>query len=323
MAEPKYEARLLRTAWLDNDRLVVAWPGQEQDEEDGLSVATVTLGARGPTRVWHLRDVRKCAEKFVWPLALAGSRLLAVVDSNLVVRFDLRSGRAESRLCRGEDLALYPAGQADFVLYSSKEPGPGKAIVELGALDASTFALKPLFRFESDDFGSKEHFALSRDAKKLALLGKPAGAVKVRLLQTGQAERTLTVPCEVEVDALGNACFAGNGNALYVAFLGNTAADTNRGLGFLEVPFDGKPARPTFLVRKVGPNADDDALRYFEIALSHDAKTLAVATTYLCGDEKEGVAPSDCALFLADLTKTPHAITKARLPLPKPDKGFN
>jgi hypothetical protein len=107
---------------------------------------------------------------------------------------------------------------------------------------------------------------------------------------------------------------------MYASFRSQAEAATNVSFGLLEIPLNGGSARRTMLLSGVGKR-DDDSVLYFQIGLSNDGKTAAVASTYLAGDDEEFKA-DDCALFLIDLADPQRKVTKVRIPLPpkpKPD----
>jgi hypothetical protein len=318
--EPKYEARLTRTHWLDNKRLVILWPGDDENE-DLLNVMALPLGGSGGAlRCWSLKDVQKAHEKLMGPAALAGRQLLVVVASNLVARLDLEQGWLESKLCRGESLRLFPAGSDQHVFYAAS-PGQQATTIELGKLDARRFAQTPLFSVEEKHFDDETMPCFSPEAKQLALLRYESNSFRLTLHQPGQAGRRVAVQAPIDQLKVGNLCFSAKGDMLYGSFGGCLAGETNFSLGILEIPLDGQPARPTVVIAGL-KKCDQEMVRYFELALSHDGKTLAAATTYMCGEDSP-LRPTDCALFLVDVSKRPHRISKVSLPTMNPRKPLD
>jgi hypothetical protein len=320
--EPRYNSRILRTAWIGGKRVLAAWADEEGKGKNGLTLLTLPVEGGGATRLTVLPEVRNGGNDSIpTPLALAGSRLLVALGSNLVARVDLDSGRIQSHPCQAAELVVYPAGSSDFVLYAAKRTSQDTGF-ELGLLNADTFALAPLFQAQEADLDADITPALSRDGKQAALLRKQGADYHFKLLRAGEPARSIRVAADIKDLTIGNVCFAAKGDVVYAAFSGRVQTQTNLSLGFLEVPLDGRPAQPTVLVN-VLHKQDTDAVRYFEIVLSHDGKTLAVPTTYLytaADEDKTMIDASDCALFMVDLTKAPYRITKAALPLPKADK---
>jgi hypothetical protein len=89
--------------------------------------------------------------------------------------------------------------------------------------------------------------------------------------------------------------------------------------GLMEIPFSEAPPRELTLINGA-PVEDEPSAYYFQAAISHDAKTAAIASTYLaCA--KEEFKPADCALFLVDLSDPNWKVTKVPIPMPakRPD----
>jgi hypothetical protein len=315
LAQPECEACLLRPQWLDNKRLVVAWPVATDRDDKGLNVTTLPIGGKGAVRTWIIGEAGKAAEQLQSPMALAGTRLLMATASNLVLRLDLETGQVQSHLCRGDSLVLYPAGRADYVFYRADEASQSKQ-VDFGKLDARTFQQTRLFQLKSDDTERDALVAFGRDGLDLALLQKEGGTNAIRLLQSGQAQRILSLTNELEDSSFGSICLSPKGDVAFVSCTGRRKDDTESSLGFLEVPLDGRPSPPATLLQRL-TKSDKDAVIYLQLGLSHDGKALALSTTYLCGEgEKSIVNPADCALYIVDVSKQPHGITKVPLPVP-------
>jgi len=331
LAEPSYEAQLLRAQWLDNQRLIVAWPGGEGSSKGDSKTINLLLlleEGKGAVRCWQIPEVEELAGKMARPLAVAGSRLFMSVDSNLVARLDLETGQVVSHLCRGEAIELYPSGHKDFVFYTASLPGESNK-VEVGKLDAATFAQTTLQHVESvrthgrtlsDVLGTP--LAFSADGRQVAMVSDNDDPCLLRIARSGQAEQSILLSAGDERLQLGGLCFSPRGDLVFASFARETKTETNVTFGVLTVPLDGRPARRTLLF--TGPEkADRDSVVYLQPGLSHDGKTLALASTYLFGDPDQHMRnPSDCALYLVDVSKTPHRVRKVTLPLPRPDHPF-
>ena len=86
----------------------------------------------------------------------------------------------------------------------------------------------------------------------------------------------------------GNAILAANGKAIRATF--QQADGTNAmSYGLMEIPFSDAPPREVTLI-KDAPEEDEASAYYFQVAISHDGKTAAVASTYLACT-REGVQP--------------------------------
>ena len=309
----KPEPRLLRAQWLDNQRLIVAWAGTGDNEHEGLSLLSLPVMRRGPA-VWRSLDgIDEMDQKLLDPLALAGSKLLVPVGSNLVARLDLNTGQVESRPCRGRDIALRPAGSTDHVFYLAQDASK-EGTVEMGRLDVATFAQTPLAQADAAEFEKNARVAFSADGRQIAWASEKGGTQGVRLARSGQPARLLPASARVEVVQLGNLCFSGKQDLLYAAFAGRAKAGAPLSLGVLEIPLDGRPVQHTFVLEgtdKMGT----EAVNYFQISLSHDGQTLAASSTYLFGEkDAQAIKLPDYGLFLVDVAKWPHKVTRVPPP---------
>ena len=73
------------------------------------------------------------------------------------------------------------------------------------------------------------------------------------------------------------------------------------------------PARETLLVPACQLNDEHSDGFLFQVGLSHDGKTAAVASTYVASASKQ-FKPEDCALFLVDLSDPNRKVTKVPIP---------
>lgn len=309
--EPRYEARMLRPQWVDNQRLIVSWP-PGGNSDDGLNVVTLPIGGKGVMRQWTIEDVHQGSEKLSTPLALAGEHLLVPVRSNLICRLDLDTGRAQSKVVRGDELRLYPAGSSDFVFYVAANASQSNHS-DFGKLDASTFAQTKLFEVDGGELDMDAPIAFGRDGRQVAFLRKEQGAFSLRLLAVGQPPRTIPLATQKKETFLGSLALSPKGDVAYVSFAERMKTETNCSLGFMEIPLDGRPAQRTALFTRQG-KTDEDMVRYLQLGLSHDGRLLAVSSTYLSVDDDEpSRQANECGLFLADLTQKPPRITKVPL----------
>ena len=160
--------------------------------------------------------------------------------------------------------------------------------------------------------------AFGAEGRQVALVTEKAGKCLLRIARAGQAEQTIPVSVGDEKLALGGLCFSAKGDRVF-ASLGRQSG-TNVSFGLVEIPLDGRPAQRTDLFP--GPNkADLDSVLYLQPALSHDGKTMAMASTYLFG-EPGATGASGCALFLVDLSRTPHKVSQVPVALPQMNHPF-
>lgn len=99
-----------------------------------------------------------------------------------------------------------------------------------------------------------------------------------------------------------------------VPFAWQGAGETNVVLGIIEVPLQGGELRRLTLVPRMR-GGELERVLYFQPSVSHDGKTLAVASTYVAAGDAQ-VASEDCALFLVDLADPQRKVT--RVPVPRP-----
>lgn len=312
-----YDAAITRVQWVDNHRLLVSWIDPDKDEI--LNLAVLPHGAAGAVRQWQITDLKDLDDRMVNPLALSGNRLFVVVDSNLVARFDLQTGRIQHHQCPREGILLYPAESDERVFYCTAVEGQ-RDQTEFGYLDAATFKLTTLFRTDATNANLDGPLAFSPDGRRL-VTAQAGEKARLSLLQGGKAPQTILLPAEDgEELEVGGICFAPRQDTVHVSYLSKRAGQTNVSLGVFTVPLDNKPIVRTPIVPALG-KVDGKAARYFQPASSHDGKMLALTTTYFFG-EKEAMHlyAKECALFLVDLTKKPHQVKRVPLAVPKADK---
>jgi hypothetical protein len=159
-------------------------------------------------------------------------------------------------------------------------------------------------------------FAVSPDGRRFAHVDRQAEKPVCRLKERGQADKILSLGSSADDLTFGHAVFSPDGEVVFVSILAQSADDGGPpgGLGFLEVPVDGSAVRRTLLVQSTR-ESDLDTPVYFELGLSGDGRTLAVASTYYAYDEGL-LSADDCALFLVDLSDPNRKVTKVPVPVP-------
>jgi len=311
---------LLRSQWLPEGRnVLVAWPDMEsggEAKDDGLNLAVLPFGGRGPTRLFFLPGLEDGMSRLMLPLPVAGRALFLTGASNSLIRLDLTTGQMRRQTGLPEMRLLSSPG-GDRLFYLAESVGAdGRR--ECGVMNPDTLARTPLFQIDSKEFRDDAgFFAVSREGKRLAYCTEEGNQPVCRLLESGQLARTLPLPAGTGDLEVGNMRFAPKGDVLYAAFMNRGVGGTNASFGFLEIPTDGAPARQTSLIRGAGKQGDQSPLPYFQLEVSNDGKTLAVASTYLGLDHP--LKAADYALFLVDLGSPQRTVTKVPIPLP-PEK---
>ena len=318
------KAPLLRPQWSTDGRSVlVAWPGTDAtaDSDDSLSLAVLPVGGRGPVRFFHLVGLPKTGPGLSVPLCVIGNRLFLQGESNTVVRLDLVTGQVKRQAC-AKEVIPYPSPSPERPCYATDRNAEGG--LEVGFLDPENFALTPIARLDAEESlslgGDGGLVALSRDGRTAAFVAHNGQQPEILFKASGKpARKSPKLAADDEELSLANAQFSPRGGLLYASFVRNHGDATNSALGFLEVPTNGKPARRVTLIQR-GPNVKEEAALFFQIGVSHDGKTLAVASTYLAF--AEGTFRSDdCALFLVDLSDPQRTVTKVPIPLPPKPKS--
>jgi hypothetical protein len=311
--------RVVRGQWLpDGHRILVAWAGGK-DSDDGLGLALVPWGDRGPIKLFRVPGLKDAAELFTVPLCLAGDRVFIKAGSGGLTRVDLKTGA----LTRHEfadvkkDLSLYPSPDGAGVFYiEDRDASDGGAI--FGRLDPETFRRTPLMTI-TNEVADKSFFTYDGAGKALAFLEGAGAEKRLVVLRQGQPAFTRSLGARTEDRAYGNAGFSAKGDMVWASFQ-QTFKGTNRvAYGLMEIPLGAAPIRDTMLIPAARSEIDEAAF-YFQAGVSHDGKTAAAASTYLACLGKD-FKPGDCALFLVDLNDPNRRVTKVPIPLPpnRPD----
>jgi len=307
------ELAFLRPQWLaDGRHILVGWA--RGGEDDVLDLAVLPHGYPGPTRLIHLDGLPEAAGTLSLPLATAGDQLFLRGGSNALVRVDLLTGEfSQHEIPR--DVTPYASPAGDQVGYIG-ETGPDEDAWEFGHIDTATGALKPVTKFnfkrESDDGG---WLALTPDGKWFVALDEgPDAAPLVVCFENGVEQRRVNVATPGERLNLGSVVVSPAGRIAYASYFRRGDGETNASAGIIELPLPrGEPRRTTLIERLKAE--DQERIMYFQPSVSHDGKTLAVASTYLAAGD-ETIRTDDCALFLIDLTDPQRKIT--RVPVPRP-----
>jgi hypothetical protein len=311
---------LLRPQWLADGRgVVVAWPwvgSGGEASEDGLNLAILPVAGKEPVRLFQFPEVRDALALLLYPLPIAGSGLfLPDQETNAVMRIDLQTGTL-SRLPGMRQLTLLPTGREDRLLYLGRNDLAEE--MEIGWMRTDTGERTVLFTSAPLDLDPDEDFfAVSRDGRRFACLDRVDDEPVCRLQERGRPDQRLALGSGAAELVFGQAVFSPDGNTLFVSILAPTPENDGGpvgGLGFLELPVDGRPARRTILVQTT-PTADYETAAYFQLGVSADGRALAVASTYYAYED-DLLTADTCALFLVDLTDPKRSATKVPVALP-------
>jgi hypothetical protein len=312
---------IIRAQWLANGRnIVAAYVSPEGSRKEGITVALVPWETPGPIKVFTIPDIDEPAACFIQPFCLANERLFLPASSSgsKVVRLDLRTGAlTRKELAEAENnILLYPAPNGEGVFYVKQGKGPDKKTV-FGRLNPGDFSRKPLMTLPQDlpDEGT---IAYDRSGRTLVFLGSGDQTNTVLVLRDGRPIFRRSLDTHGQEREFINAVPAANGKAVRASF--QQANGTNSmAYGLMEIPFSEAPTRELVLI-KDAPVDDESSGYYFQLAVSHDGKTAALASTYLACTDK-GFKAADCALFLVDLSDPNWKVTKVPIPMPakRPD----
>jgi hypothetical protein len=258
-------------------------------------------------------ELDEAAASLANALPVVGPHLFAVGESN-IIRLNLNTGAIKTNAYRGE-LGLFPSPRGDRVYYVGKNVSEDVAS-EAGELDPELLTLKPL-PFPKDLLAEGDFIGLSRDGRRVAVLSGESGSRKLVIHSTQGGSKTIPLGTGESRFLIRQAEWSPDGTTVYASYSSPAANPTNSGFGVVEIPLDGRPFRQIPLL-EVGGRASDETLAYFQMSLSHDGRTIAVASTYLAAMDQVALGPKDCALFLVDLTSPKRPVT--RVPLYSPPK---
>jgi len=303
---------LLKPQWTpDGKAVVISWTGTE-----AMTIAWLPFPAGRPLRMLSLDGLGNSDAQLAQPLPLVGHRVfLACVkdQENEIVRLDLDTGEIKSKQCPAELewLILLGAPAGDGVYYLA---GRGEK-TELGKLETDSLKLTPLQALPDKILDKKSTvFALSPDGKKIAVVEREENVSEIRIYQRVAPPTRLAVALQKETLAFGCLLFSPKADRLYATYRSTTENPAGTLYGVMIIPLDGTPPRRVALTGGTELTYDKITINLFKAGLSHDGKTLAVASTYLYFDDK--LKLPHVALYLVDVTQTPPVVTKVGIPLP-------
>ncbi|HWH69200.1 MAG TPA: hypothetical protein VNT26_07430 [Candidatus Sulfotelmatobacter sp.] len=305
--------RLVRAQWLPDGRSVLlAWPAGKGNDDDGLNLATLPLGASAPLKFFYLPNVKEATMRLMAPLVVTGERVLLCESNGHVARLDLKTGtiaRHQLADLKGE-VTLYPGldGRGAFYVAEQSE-GPQAHI--FGRLNPDNFSQTPLVTI-TNNLMEGSFFAYSPSGNRVAFVEKAGDLERVIVLKEGKQTFTRPLGPKTEPLSFGSAVLLDN--LVVTSFQRKTNGQPRAAYGLMEIPLSDAPVRETILIAATEAHDEADAF-YFQMALSHDGKTAAVASTYLACAE-EAFKPEDCALFLVNLSEPKRSVTKIPIRLP-------
>ncbi len=308
---------LIRGQWLPSGKEIViahVGPGGE-DEEGAITVTVVPLTGRKPVKTLLSEcDTEETGQMFMMsPLCIAGERLFYAGSSNRLFRIDLRTFTRAEHQCEEAQgrIALYPSPDGQVVFYVEAQTDPDRRTV-FGWMDTEDFSLTPLMT-TTNCLRDGTQIACDREGRTLAYLEADEGIASITVWRNSQVAFSRSVDTQSEQLCFGNAMLTAGGKSVLATFA--RANGTNAtSYGLMEIPLNEEPAREITLILEA-PESSQENIGYFQAALSHGGKTVAIASTYL-GVEDPGIKPEDCALFLVELSEPDWLVTKVPIPLP-------
>ncbi|MHC4548019.1 MAG: WD40 repeat domain-containing protein [Planctomycetota bacterium] len=287
-------------AWLpDGKRAVVIWLAEGEKKEDELRVMVLPAAGGKPSGVWKLAADEEAALALVIPPPVLGHHLF--LGGKRLQRLDLGSGEVKTVPTEGQ---IHPVGHGTALHYiRAKDTESGK-VYEVGTLDGASLDRKPILGLRAKEHGEiSPFFAISKDGSRLALVSADEEPGKILIYRGQKLEKTIPLGKKGQKRSLGNVEWSPDGQTFYLAFA------ASKRLGVLEVSAGTAALReiPFFESREDA----DEAVLFFQIALSPDGKMLAGSSG--CFDPKK-LAPGERALWLLDLAGKERKVRKVALP---------
>ena len=165
----------------------------------------------------------------------------------------------------------------------------------------------------TNNLADRSFFAYDQEGKRVAFVETNDNTNRLVVLSEGKVVFTRSLGEKADAPNFSSAALSPKGDTLWAAFQRNSPTNATV-YGLMEIPLGDAPLREIKLLET--EHASDDMMSlYFQVALSHDGKTAALASTYLAFDEEKFAAES-CALFLVDLGSSERKVTKVPIPLP-------
>jgi hypothetical protein len=316
-ALPEGKPAMIRSQWLPDGK-GVALLCRPDDDKQLLAVILPLSGGRQTTRCFALPETSDSESSMVLPLPVTDPFLFVMGDP--LVRLNWRTGEIKTNHFEGS-LRLLTQGQAVF--YLAESAGTNAPCV-FGRLDPKTMTLAPLFTVEmlSGKAGKDLGFFLAADpqAQRLALVDKVGNQFSLLICSKQGLDKQILLGTEDSFGTPGNLVWSPDGRRVYGAY--HRIKGESAQYGLAEIPLDGSAIRfvpvlnlPTKSLKK--QQADVDVLFYFQIAVSPNGRTAAVASTYitdLIGDAQ--LRQEAAGLYLIDLSRASRKLTKVPVPTP-------
>jgi hypothetical protein len=286
----------------DGKSAVIAW---SREKDECVRVVRMPLEPGIPARFYTVpsgKEQGDAAAMLMAPPAHSKGRLIFTGGT----RLDLATGEVSEKQMP-ETMFVEHGGEV-FFLREDRADG-GKRVFAMGKISEEE---KVLLELKEEEHGELTgHMAVSPDGSRFAAGVRRSGDAGLLVIRGGAVEKTIVLGPRAEIEP-GNLAWSAATGAVHAAFAKKVEGKGVE-LGVLEVSLDGSPPRKTVLVSSSDADAEEQLL-LFQIALSPDGKTLAVASTYV-----EDAREEDRALFLMDLSSAERKVKK--VPIAAPRKG--
>jgi hypothetical protein len=223
---------------------------------------------------------------------------------------DLETGAIKRReLAKGEEVILLAS--KDRLLYAREAP-EGDGDIEIGALDPEALTLKPTLTIKKRAIGQISPYPeLSGDGAALAVPATKDGKLHLHLVAGDTLEKSIHLDLSAENHLMGNVQWAPDRKTIYAALLRRLDQEKHYELSVAEITVASGSHRIHPILKAKGDVEPEMLPLFFQIALSPDGKTLAVAPTYI---ERKPKADEGFPLHLIDLTQRDWPVTTVPSP---------
>lgn len=307
--------KIMRSHWLaDGRHILVAFGGGEGNDDNSLDLALVPWGEHAPVKLFHVPNLKDADEVLMRPLCVVKNQVFLGAGPE-VIRLDLKTGLLVRHSLGSDktDAILYPSPNGEGVFYVEERKSPEEG-TEIGRLDPEDFTQAPLLVI-TNQFSGQSFAGYDPRGKQAAFLGTDGGTNRLVVIRPGKPVFTRTIGTPDEEWAFCSLGFSLKGDSVWASYAKGAPGTNVVAYGLAEIPLNQEAIRETTLIREARSEDRDKNNSFFQAALSHDGKTIAVASTYLAVDAKEFDA-ADCALFLVDVSGPERKVTKVPVPMP-------
>jgi hypothetical protein len=308
------EGLILRGAWLpDGKNVLIVAAGEARKEELGLTM--IPVSGQGAVRTFTIADLEKATMSLAVQPCLSGYDYILRPDARHLARLNLRTGALQAAELPEEqgELTLYPAPDGRDAFYV--ESGKNDAAI-FGRVDPARLTLTPLVTITNRVMDGS-FFAYDASGSRVAFVEEKNNAYECVLLDNGKTRFSRKIGATSRKLAFGGGVLSPKADRVWATFA-RTGESDHTELGLIEIPLSEVALKEKVIVPQI--KDDRESVMYCQIAVAHDGKTAAIATTYLaCADED--FRQEDCALFLVNLADPSWKLTK--VPIAMPAKRVN